>query len=51
MKIGQKVQVEKEGDFFFLRESSPPNPVPNGLKKWLDRTLSSPKTKKEENLE
>jgi acetyl-CoA C-acetyltransferase len=50
MEIGQKVEVEKEEELFFFRESSPSKAVPNGLKKWLNRTLSSAR-KKEEDVE
>lgn len=49
LKIGQKVKVEKEGDLFYLQESPIPDKAPEGVKKWLHRTLSLPERKGEKN--
>jgi acetyl-CoA acetyltransferase len=42
LKIGQKVQVEKEGDLFYIQESPIPDKPFDGVKKWLHRTPPSP---------
>lgn len=38
LKIGQKVKVEKEGDLFYIQESTIPDKPFDGVKKWLHRT-------------
>jgi acetyl-CoA acetyltransferase len=47
LKIGQKVQVEKEGDLFYIQESPIPGKPLDGVKKWLHRTPPSPERKRE----
>jgi acetyl-CoA C-acetyltransferase len=47
LKIGRKVRVEKEGDLFHIQESPVPDKTTDGVKKWLQRTLSIPERKEE----
>jgi acetyl-CoA C-acetyltransferase len=47
LEIGQKVQVEKEGDLFYIQESPVPDKPFDGVKKWLHRIPPSPERKRE----
>jgi len=48
LKIGQAVNVEKEGDLYYLQPSPSPEKDAEGVRKWLHRALS-PTERKEEN--
>ena len=48
LKIGQSVNLEKEGDLFYMQPSPPPGQNADGAKNWLLRTLS-PAERKEDN--
>lgn len=47
LTIGQKVQLEKEGEYIYIRPISSPGNVSEGIKQWLRGTLTLPRRKEE----
>jgi len=47
LTIGQKVQLEKEGEYLYIRPIASPGTVTEGIKQWLRGSLPFPRRKEE----